>query len=53
MNRRFPVPDDPVEPAITAVRAEWSALSPDLCRTLARSMPERLQADIEANGWHT
>jgi transposase len=36
-----------------AVRAEWSALSPDLCRTLARSMPDRLRAVIEANGWHT
>lgn len=36
-----------------AILREWSALSPDLCRTLTRSMPTRIAAVIDANGWHT
>jgi hypothetical protein len=36
-----------------ALGKEWAALDPQLCRTLARSMPDRIAAVIEAEGWHT
>lgn len=41
---------DELEAAITK---EWAAVDPELCRALARSMPTRIKAVIEAQGWHT
>lgn len=31
----------------------WEEISVELCEILVRSMPERCQAVIDANGWHT
>lgn len=36
-----------------AIREEWTNLAPELCGTLARSMPHRIAAVINAEGWHT
>ena len=35
------------------VADEWNKIEPEVLLNLARSMPARCQAVIEANGWHT
>lgn len=34
-------------------KAVWESISPDICRNLVRSMPERLRQVIKARGGYT
>jgi transposase len=36
-----------------ALKAAWDALPDDFFESLVASMPDRIQACIDANGWHT
>ena len=44
---------DTVEELGDRVLEVWNALDPEVFRKLARSMPERCQAVIASEGWHT
>ena len=44
---------DTMEDLQEVVAAEWDKVDTDLMRKLAHSMPQRCQAVIEAEGWHT
>lgn len=44
---------DTMEQLQDVVAAEWDKVDADLMRKLAHSMPQRCQAVIEAQGWHT
>lgn len=38
---------------ISAAQTAWSQIDPDILRRLSESMPRRVQAIIEAEGWYT